>query len=164
MSLHFILDGYNVINREVSLTGGKLEEQRENLIRLIETEQPQGSEKNRVTIVFDGQPDVVGGVGGGEAVRVIFTSGESADDKIKQIVDEDEQRKSIIVVTDDKGIQYHVRAAGAKVMGVGTFLDKTKSHQGRPCGNDEKKITKSFEHKINTEFEDKWLRKKGQEP
>lgn len=158
MALHFVLDGYNIIHQVSSLTEGKLKETREKLIRLIETKQPQGSLKNRITVVFDGQPDVGGYPYAPTSVKVIFTSGESADEKIKRIVDEDEQKKSIVVVTDDRAIQYHVRALGAKVLGVGEFVSKIKPSQGKAKRENKKAISKTLEHKINTELEEIWLR------
>ena len=49
---------------------------------------PQGSVNNQVTVVFDGHPDHFGGTSQGE-IRVIFSDGCSADDKIKRMVEED---------------------------------------------------------------------------
>ena len=58
MSLHYIVDGYNVIKQVTFLTGKKLRTGREGLVKFIEQYKPQGSKHNEVTIVFDGKADV----------------------------------------------------------------------------------------------------------
>ncbi len=166
MALHFILDGYNIIKQIPPLANMKLDEGRETLIRFIETKNPQGSYRNQVTVVFDGQ----GGSGGyqqGAAVKVLFSWDESADDQIKRLVDNQENRKSLVVVTDDREIQYYVRALGAQVLSVADFWEKIKSPEmksRRPKSKtlhveDKKDIPKTLEAKINAEFEKIWSKK-----
>ena len=58
MSLHYFLDGYNVVHQMAGAARLNLEEQRYQLVRLIERKAPQGSERNKVTVVFDGCLDV----------------------------------------------------------------------------------------------------------
>lgn len=141
----------------------KLEDQRRALIRFIETEAPQGSRKNAVTVVFDGSQDAFGGMDTSE-VKVIFSSGESADDRIRKIVAASGNAKNIVVVTDDREIQYAVGALGAKVSSVKEFLGagkprgqkkkQTKSSASEP----EKYISKTDEARINAEMGDIWLK------
>ena len=68
-----------------ALNQAKLEDQRRYLVHFMEQHRPQGSVNNRVTIVFDGSTDVFGGMRS-SAAKIIFSQGESADDKIKKIV------------------------------------------------------------------------------
>lgn len=135
----------------------KLEDQRMGLIRYIEAQAPQGN--NPVTIVFDGQVDVSSPPVRSAAVKVIYSKGESADDKIKKIVKASSRVKSIVVVTDDRDIQYAVRASGASVVSVGAFLKK-KSLSG---GAKSEKIDRHTASEITAEFEDIWLKKKRKE-
>ena len=50
MSIHYLLDGYNVIHQMPSVLNlAKLEDRRRRLIRFMEQNTPQGSPNNRVT-------------------------------------------------------------------------------------------------------------------
>ena len=113
--------------------------------------------RNAATIVFDGKTDVWGGMGSGSSsVRVIFAQGQSADEKIIRMVEEAAHKKNVVVVTDDRSLKYAVRALGAKVSGVQTFLGQGSS---APAGRVEsgKNISKISEHKITSELTEIWL-------
>jgi len=145
------------------------EDQRDGLIRFIEQKKPQGSPKNKVTIIFDGRPGR-GGRGESSVVEIIFSQDESADDRIKRMVEDSKHKKSIVVVTDDRDIQYAVRASGAQVLGVGAFLSKMQPSAKRSplrekssgTVSDAKHISKTLEEKITSEFETIWLKKKSE--
>ncbi len=128
MALHFLVDGYNVIHQMPQLDQGKLEVQRLGLIHHIEHHRPQGSIKNKVTVVFDGQ-------GGhlsaplSSMIETVFSVGESADEKIKTIVDQSKNARNIVVVTDDRDVQSAVRQSGAQVVSVNEFLSKSQGRQ-----------------------------------
>jgi len=109
-----------------ALNLAKLEDQRRHLVRFIEQHTPQGSSNNRVTIVFDGNPEVFGGMSSPTA-KIVFSQGESADDTIKKIVAQAANTKDIVVVTDDRDIQYAIRACGATASSVQAFLNKAKT-------------------------------------
>ena len=55
MSLHYILDGYNILKQIPAFNDLSLEDGRRGLMRWIETQRPQGSVNNTVTVVFDGE-------------------------------------------------------------------------------------------------------------
>jgi len=118
-----------------------------------------------VTIVFDGDPEVFGDAAIG-AVNVVFTQGEPADDKIKSIVERSSSKKSTIVVTDDRDIQYAVRALGAGVSSVKAFLNQgngpgVKPGSAKKSGRGhEKYIPKTDESKITDELGKIWLKRK----
>ena len=173
MSIHYLLDGYNISHQMPALKLDKLEDQRRNLVRFIEQCSPQGSSKNSVTIVFDGDRDVFGGMKS-TAAKIIFSQGESADDKIRAIVARANNTKSIVVVTDDRDIQYAVGAIGAKAIGVAEFLGKGKSAKNNKHMADkksqrikkglsvpEKYISKSDESSITSEMGKIWLKSDG---
>lgn len=147
-----------------SADSGKLEDQRLQLLRFIELRRPQGSLRNRVTVVFDGQPDMGTNSRPG-AVSVIFSDGQSADDVIKGMVARAAGAKSIVVVTDDRDIQFAVKANGAKVLGVMEFLSAAKNPGTRPAGGPGKKaapagarVSRTEASKINAELEQAWLK------
>ena len=165
MALHYLVDGYNVIHQMSQLDHFKLEAQRLGLIHHIEHCRPQGSIKNKVTIVFDGQ----GGLLTSQlssALETIFSVGESADDKIKEIVYQSKNAKSIVVVTDDRDIQIAVRKSGAQISSVSEFLSKGQHKvSGKNIGNDKsgassyKNISHTDQFNINSEMSKLWLKK-----
>ena len=138
----------------------KLEEEREALIRFIEVYRPQGSFRNAVTIVFDGKPGMFS-MPSSSSVKTIFTAGESADEKIKKIVAESRNQKNWVVVTDDRDIQYAVRAMGAEICPVQDFLGRVRPRKrSNDAGiKENKNISKTLEFKITSEFEKIWLKR-----
>lgn len=165
MSLHYLLDGYNIIKQSDFLSSGASKKDvRSGLVRFITDKNPCGSSNNKVTIVFDGKSDMVGFMPYGESTRkygmeVIFTSNESADDKIKELVSSSKNPKMIVVVSDDKEIQFFIRSCGARPMGVVEFIKK-----GNPVKkniDDSTKIGLSYHQiaQINAELKKIWLDK-----
>ena len=156
-----MIDGYNLIKRNSNLAGKSLEDGRQALISLIELKRPQGSTRNQVTVVFDGKPGMYGFPHASET-RVFFTEYETADDKIKWIVEEAVNKKEIVVVTDDRDLLLYVRKLGAKIMSVSEFMAKAQhaGHQKSGPSDKGKNISAVFEHKINQEFEKIWIDKK----
>lgn len=144
----------------------KLEEARAHLVSLIEIHSPQGSAKNFVTIVFDGKTGVWGPRHMG-SVHILFTCEESADEKIKRMVTQADNKKCLVVVSNDKDIQYYVRSQGAKVMSVQEFLNKMSPFRLRnlPVNsrggkeNDSKEISHTLQYEITSEFKKIWLKR-----
>ncbi|MDP8265767.1 MAG: NYN domain-containing protein [Candidatus Aceula meridiana] len=166
MSLHYILDGYNVLNKLPRLIQKSLKDAREGLVQVLEVDRPQGSIKNKVTIVFDGQPGMLSGMKT-NSVFVIFTENQTADDRIKRIVDNAANPRNIVVVTEDREIQIYVKKLGARVLAVKGFFEKIKKKQGfqaslkRKRGLGEiQRVSKSAEYKINNELTEAWLKDK----
>lgn len=163
MALHYILDGYNVIHQIPSLAEGTLEARRAGLIRILEVQNPQGSRRNAVTVVFDGQAGL-GVRHESSSARVMFSSEESADETIKHLVETSDQRKSIVVVTDDKAVRFYVRKLGAEVMPVAEFFGKARGtsdgRTGKKSPAESKQIPYSDEAQITSELEGIWLKKK----
>lgn len=160
-----MIDGYNLIKRNPQFAAKRLEEGRQALISFIERNRLQGSDRNSVTVIFDGQPGMYG-LPVYSQVRVVFTEYESADDLIKSMVQEAKSPKSMVVVTDDKQLYLYVRALGASVLSGGEFLRKYTSAKTPPRPDIKKTepskvITSSFEHLINQEFEQLWVSKKN---
>ncbi len=165
MALAYLLDGYNIVKRVPELAGKSLEAGRETLVQWIELYRPQGSAQNSVTIIFDGRPGM-SGFPRSSNVKVLFTEEESADEKIKRMVNRAANPKAVVVVTNDKDIRLHVRPLGAKILTVEEFLAQFKrppAAAARPRGmgkkEDEKYISETAQFKITSEFEALWLRK-----
>lgn len=118
--------------------------------------------KNLVTVVFDGHPDHFQAPPQGD-IRVIFSDGCSADDKIKLMVEDYFYRKNCVVVTDDKDIFLYARSLGARVMKVAAFTAvrvPRSSAQTRGQETDGKYISLSRQEKINKELRFFWLKEK----
>lgn len=159
MSLHYLLDGYNILKQMAAFRDLPLEDGRSGLLRWISDARPQGSVNNQVTVVFDGHPDHFGASPAGGEIRVIFSDGCSADDKIKRMVEEDDDRKNCVIVSDDKDIFLYARSLGSKVMSVKAFTSRSKSIQtGQGSGG--KYISLSRQEKINKELARIWLKEK----
>ncbi len=159
MALHFILDGYNIIKNDNDLADLSLENGRNKFVRILENQRPQGSVKNKVTVVFDGQPGA-GPFHNSGPVHVVFSSGQTADDVIKNIVSRARNKKAIVVVTNDRAIQYYVRSLGARILNVREFWPsrlKAPDRPGKPGKKAGKHIPKSVEVRINDELMDIWL-------
>ncbi|MDD3375007.1 MAG: NYN domain-containing protein [Candidatus Omnitrophica bacterium] len=155
MSVHYLIDGYNAVYQIPNLLRGSLQESRESLVRLVEQDCPQGSSRNLVTIVFDGQPGV--GINAyAVAPKILFTENETADEAIKKIVERADLKKNIIVVTDDKEIQFYVRQFGAKVLAVKDFFLRKP---GKKKKDFQRSITNTEECQINQELKKVWLKK-----
>jgi predicted RNA-binding protein with PIN domain len=158
MSLHYLLDGYNILKQIPAFRDLPLEEGRRGFLRWIGEARPQGSVNNQVTVVFDGHPDHFGSVPQGE-MRVIFSDGCSADDQIKRMVEENDDRKNCVVVSDDKDVFLYARSLGARVMSVRAFTSKPRGHNP-PQDSGGKNISLSGQEKINKEFSKIWLKEK----
>jgi len=157
MSLHYLLDGYNIVKKIPHLSDKNLEAARAGFYSLIETRRPQGSPRNKITIVFDGKS----GVGPHlehSSLEVIFTRDKSADDEIKEIIRKVKNRARLVLVSDDRHLRLDVRAMGARIISVDEFLN-----QGRrklPNREEGKEIPFDVEYKVNLELRKLWLRPK----
>ena len=145
-------------------TEQEIDEQRLCLIRRIETTRPHGSLRNHITLVFDGRPGPNGSPVS-SFIQVIFSDTQSADDYIKGQINRAQNTKQWIVVTNDRDIQYAVRALGAKVMSVQQFLSRLSKSDGRKikgASSSQRRLARKAKEKIKQELENKWLKPKKQ--
>ncbi len=129
MSLHYIIDGYNVIKQVRFLMDKKLRGGRDGLLKLIERYRLQGSIRNEVSVVFDGKADVISPQIQ-TSLQVIFSKNETADEKIKRQVERSSNPRRIVVVSDDKQLTFYCRSLGAKIKSVKEFLNRALSAKG----------------------------------
>lgn len=157
MSLHFVIDGYNLIKQAPFLDKASLEESRKALISLLSVYQPHGSKRNRITVVFDGKADSFSLAGSDSLVRVVFTRGESADDEIKRMLEEEQNPRNIVVVTNDGEIRRFARQNNAQVKSVEEFLAKCSAPKPKGAPDD-KIIGPHATAKIDQELKKIWLK------
>ena len=157
MSVHYLLDGYNIIKQLPAFIKPKLKDSREVLFRFIETRQPQGSKKNKVTIVFDGDKDVLS-YSHNHYFDILFSKNETADDRIRKIVQKNKNPKNMIVVTDDKELKFLVRSLRAQAISVEDFLAQAKTTTPVDNGQEKNVLSYSSREKINRELKKLWLK------
>ncbi|MCG2712635.1 MAG: NYN domain-containing protein [Candidatus Omnitrophica bacterium] len=161
MSLHYIIDGYNVVKQVSFLTGKKLSSGREGLVRFIERYKPQGSKRNEVTIVFDGKAEVVSPRMKTD-IGVIFSRSESADDVIKRMIEKTSNPSQYVVVSDDKAVAFYCRSIGAKWLGVKDFIANTglkkRLRKKSSYEHESKELAEDIADKITADLTKLWVK------
>lgn len=159
MSLHYILDGYNIIKQSDFLSTEVLKDARDDLLRFITDKKPSGSANHKVTVVFDGKNDVNFSCTDNKRVEIIFTHNHSADNRIKKMVEKSKNPKRIVVVSDDRELQFFIKSCGAHAMTVAEFIDKRNPPPKIPQDSTPK-IELSYQEiaKINRELAKLWLK------
>lgn len=161
--MHYIVDGYNIINSSDMFTAKTLEGRRNKLIDFISNNRPHGSPRNTVTVVFDCKsknPYECGSYNVSHAggVEIIFSGGVmSADDVIAEIVDNSENPRQITVVTNDKGIRRRTAPGGAKCENAESFI--AKGFKTKNIIRAREVLSGEAKEEINEEFERLWLQK-----
>ena len=159
MSIQYIIDGYNITNHPKftnQLPRGSLDS-RSLLVQLIKKKRLCGSYRNIAWVVFDGYPDTNMESFGDNNIKVIFSRRESADSRIKKIIELVSNPKNLIVVSDDKEISFFIKSCGARPMSVEEFLvakDKVADKFGNLA---EEGLTHAQMRKINDELKKLWL-------
>ena len=156
--LHFIIDGYNLINRIPHISKKPLALQREYLINLISGFKFTMSRRNKVTVVFDGKEDVYSCPLVQKPVKVIFSKGLDADSLIKDMVGRERCAGQLIVITDDKGLIAGIRGRGAQHKSTEDFLKDIYRKQA-DIEPDNFKIGTKQMRQINQEIKDIWSKK-----
>jgi predicted RNA-binding protein with PIN domain len=158
MALHYIIDGYNLIRHRSFAPPANIHDPRFALIQFLRKEKPCGSAKNKVTIIFDGYS-------GDPSLRdlefkVIFSCDESADERIRKIVESEPLPGTLIVVSDDRQIRDFTKLNGAVSLGIDDFLKS--AHKKTVAGRNDpekKELSYTAAHKINEELKRLWLKK-----
>lgn len=82
-------------------------------------------------MVFDGYPNLSSQKLDKEEISVIFSKEETADNRIKKILETQGNPKNTVVVSDDKEIRFFVRAVGARSIGVEEFIHPATIYRAR---------------------------------
>lgn len=163
MSLHYIIDGYNVVKQVSPWLDMALEEARKSFLEFIQDKQLAGSLRNKITVVFDGRDDVFYLPAYSDdtpLIRIIFSKGETADDVILKILNNSSNPKNIVVVSDDRALSLSARSSGAQLMQVKEFLAKSDKHRGDSINHSDHKLSVLQEKQINEELRKIWLKEK----
>lgn len=164
MSLHYIIDGYNIINHPLfARSHKKTKDCRRALLEFIRDNKLCGSLKNQVTVVFDGFPWASDPGIRFTGASVIFSQEDSADSVIKRLAEGSRQPKELCVVSDDKEIRLFIRFTGACGLSVEKFIkrpQKTGEFASAHLSSSEPKpeLNQAQVFKINQELERIWLK------
>lgn len=160
MSLHYIIDGYNILHHpNLASANKKIRDPKAALLEFIKINRLTGSLKNKIVLVFDGYPDDSGKNRDNADIEIIFSRHESADERIKRMVENSSGRKNIIVVSDDREIRFCVKAAGASCLGVEEFTHRSlKPAHLQKTETRKTELSYSQIQKINQEFKKIWLK------
>jgi uncharacterized protein len=126
MSIHIIIDGYNLIRQSKSLSILDLQDiqlGREALVDMLAAYKKIKS--HRITVVFDGTtaPQFSQQRDRRKGISIIFShKGESADTVIKKMARNERQRA--LVVSSDQDIVQSVEANGATTVSANDFENK----------------------------------------
>ena len=79
-----------------------------------------------VAVVFDGAPEKHFADGASyKGIRLFYSErGSNADERIKQLVEQSRERRTLLVVTSDRALADYVRRCGAQVVRSGEFRKK----------------------------------------
>lgn len=118
--MSYLIDGNNVMAQRVGWHRDKPGARRKLL-----DEVAKFAQMNRisVTVVFDGAPEQHVADGSSyRGVRVFYAErGSNADERIKRLVEESRERRTLWVVTSDRELSDYVRRCGARIIRSGDF-------------------------------------------
>ncbi len=157
MSLHYIIDGYNLIKHRSFIPASNIHDPRFALILFLRQKKPCGSPKNKVTIIFDGYS---GDFSLQELeYEVIFSCESSADERIKEIVESAAVARNLVIVSDDRQIRDFARLCGALLLGIEEFLGRgEKKKRVEDNGQSKPDLSYGDTQKINEELRNLWLK------
>ena len=129
--MKIIIDGYNliwavpeirkrVLNEE---RGVNLEEGRKGLLHCLEIYQGVHP-KLKITIVFDSKEEIFPYPSQPSRIKVLYSNGETADNLIEKMVEDEKNSEETLVVTSDKELRGRVKEKGAQVIGALSFFER----------------------------------------
>jgi predicted RNA-binding protein with PIN domain len=130
--MSYLVDGNNVMAQRVGWHRDKPGARRRLLDDLARFALVK---KVTVEVVFDGAPEQHFADGAKyRGVRVFYAErGSNADERIKRLVEEARERRTLLVVTSDRQLADYVRRCGARVIRSGDFrqrMDEASAEAG----------------------------------
>lgn len=124
MSIHLIVDGYNLIRGSSELLSKESQDLRWGREALLEKLAAyRRLKKHPVTVVFDGSCNgaYLGNRDHLQGMLIIYSRhGEKADDVIKRLADQ--KRQNCLVISSDRELMIHAERVGAAVMSAEEFI------------------------------------------
>lgn len=129
---HTVIDGYNLLLRELHPASSSLADVREEFLRRVDAARPPDHD---VTVVFDGRPGP-----GARALRAAgldvrySASPRTADDLIVKLVKKFRGRQ-ITVLTHDRELARRAKAEGARIGDPAEFFRPPRRRSSSPPSN-----------------------------
>lgn len=129
--MKILIDGYNLIwaateTREKILNeerGINLEEGRNGLLHYLEIYQ-RTHPKLKITVVFDSKEEIFPYPSLPSKIKVLYSNGETADNLIEKMVEDEKNSEEMLVVTSDNELKRTVKEKGAEVIGSLSFFKR----------------------------------------
>ena len=157
--LHFIVDGYNLINKIEKLNKLSLKGKRDAFLSLLADYKARISLRNKITVVFDGKREVFHPAVKNSYLDVIFSKGQDADSLIRTMIDEKVNSKSLVIVTDDNEILYYAKSRRIRHKSAKGFLEQINRKRNTSRQDEDFKIDFKQAYKINEELRKVWMKK-----
>lgn len=105
------------------------------------------AKKIKISVAFDGAPEANFPDGSSYKMVKIFYNrrGSNADERIKAIVDASKERRTLIVVTDDRQLASYVKKCGAVVQGCSQFRGQMDLFETAPVEPEKEETVKPAE-------------------
>jgi len=118
--MSYLIDGNNVMGQRVGWHKDRVRARRELLDELARFAL---TKRVRIAVAFDGAPDEHFADGSSyRGVRVHYAArGSDADERIKTLVEDSRERRTLLVVTSDRALGEYVHRCGAQVIRAGEF-------------------------------------------
>lgn len=131
----YLVDGNNVMAQRVGWHRDKRAARRRLLDELAQFAQLK---RASVTVVFDGAPEAHFADGSSyRGVRVFYAErGSNADERIKRLVEDARERRTLWVVTSDRALADYVRHCGARHLRSGEFRQRLETLAAPGAGRD----------------------------
>jgi len=114
-----------------------------------------------VILVFDGYPGTPLQKINEEKIEVIFSGEESADARIKKMLDAAGNPRETVVVSDDREIKFYAKAAGAVSLGAGEFINPEQKKKDTKEDLIKAELNYSQVSQINKELKRLWIDKRN---
>ncbi|MFN4227629.1 MAG: NYN domain-containing protein [Candidatus Ratteibacteria bacterium] len=156
--MEYIVDGFNVIKTSFLKKYEKygIEFAQEFLINILERY------KNKhglveITVVFDGKfkPSLYQR----KKIKIVFSDEKTADEKIREILENKKNKSSISVVSDDREVQEFTKILGSKSLTVSEFIDIVYPVEKKQPVNLNKDLNYKFKLEIEKELKNFYERK-----
>jgi predicted RNA-binding protein with PIN domain len=154
--MRYLIDGYNLIFSQIE-SKESLQTLRQRVIQ--ELQKLFAKKGISGTLVFDGahRRDEESGLSYSSPLTIAYApKGQSADEYILERVETSKRPKELTVVTNDKGLIRHAKAAGACVMGNQDFLFWLHKKKTRKKAIEPKETKANFERLLKI-FEQRFL-------
>ena len=132
---HYIIDGNNLIGKIASLQ--KLQKKnkqssRDKLAFILES-YFLGKPNNKISLHYDGFPGQSIKI---QNIRIIYSGKKTADDEIKSQIENEKNRRNLIIVSSDRNLKDFARVCGCDWMSCEDFA---KAIMNRSPDDEEKK-------------------------